>query len=200
MRVFIQIGTNDGRDDFNRLVKVVRPDRIILIEPNSIHNKSIRESYREVSNVYIENVAITTAPGNVKLQHPRNFDGKARNGIQYSDSHFSLLPMKDWGKELDTIEVQGMTFMDLCKKYKVNHVEYLQIDTEGFDGKIIKSIDFGKVSISSIRYEYWDFAQECFEEDQGTCGRDEMMEVSKYLEGLGYFITPLKGDMIATKR
>lgn len=198
MSTFIQIGTNNGKDEFNELVRVTRPSKIILIEPNKACNASIRESYKDVSNVFLENIAITTSQGYHKLYHPRNFNGKARNGVCYSDAHFSLVPMKDWGEELDTIEVPGMTFNDLCSIYKVDYIDYLQIDTEGYDAKIIKSIDFDKITIKTIRYEYWGFDKDCYKE--GVYGKEEMEEVWNYLSNLGYQLTPINNDIIAIKR
>ena len=75
---------------------------------------------------------------------------------------FSLLPMDDWGNDFVEIEAPSMTFNDLCDKYEIRHIDFLQIDTEGYDAEIIKSIDFTKIKIDTIKYEIWHFPVECF--------------------------------------
>tara|TARA_B100001057_G_scaffold494043_1_gene589790 strand:+ start:1831 stop:2085 length:255 start_codon:yes stop_codon:yes gene_type:complete len=42
----------------------------------------------------------------------------------------------------------------LIKKYNIAEIEYLFIDTEGYDYKIIKSIDLNKIKINKIKFEY----------------------------------------------
>ena len=39
MKTFVQIGTNDGNDEFNEIVKEENPDLIILVEPNEKLNE-----------------------------------------------------------------------------------------------------------------------------------------------------------------
>lgn len=50
--------------------------------------------------------------------------------------------------------VNCITFKRLIENYKINEVNILQIDTEGFDFEIIMSIDFGKVRPHMIIFEY----------------------------------------------
>ncbi len=42
----------------------------------------------------------------------------------------------------------------MIKKYNIAEIEYLFIDTEGYDYKIIKSIDLNKIKINKIKFEY----------------------------------------------
>ena len=82
------------------------------------------------------------------------------------------------------IKVKTFTFNDLCKKYKLNHIDYLSIDTEGSEEEIIKSIDFKNIDINVIDIE-------------NNYGNTTMRH---YLESNGYkFITHLKIDDIYVK-
>ena len=47
-----------------------------------------------------------------------------------------------------------LTFDELVRQYDVEHIDLLQIDTEGYDAEIIKSIDFSKIKPSIIRFEH----------------------------------------------
>lgn len=201
MKTFIQIGTNNGNDEFNSIVRQETPNLVILIEPNSNLNNQIIENYSRLSdqidkdvNCVIENICITTKSGPCKLVIPKNEvisdDG---NRYSYTDVHFSLLPMDDWGEEFITLEVDGITFSELCEKYSVTEIEYLQIDTEGFDTQIILSIDFDKIKIKKIKYEIWGFnpdkAYTKYGEEGKKYGSAGMMEVEKKLTSLGYILS-----------
>lgn len=52
--------------------------------------------------------------------------------------------------------VQCMTISTLCKKYSLQRVDFLKIDTEGNDWAVINGIDFSKISVSFIAFEMWD--------------------------------------------
>lgn len=43
MKVFFQIGTNDGNDDFRQMVNKEKPDLVILVEPNPDLIKHIKK-------------------------------------------------------------------------------------------------------------------------------------------------------------
>jgi len=205
-KVMIQIGTNNGADEFNAMVKSSNPSKVILVEPNKSLNDKIIKNYTGIANVTIENVAITNKnEGIVKLVIPKNIitsTGKHYQGINYIDVHYSLLPMDDWGNDFNEIKAISMTFNELCKKYEITDIGYLQIDTEGYDVEIIKSIDFTNIHIDIVKYEDWSFPVENFTrygDKAKHYGINGMKEIDYLLTGLGYVITKEKSDYIAVK-
>ena len=48
---------------------------------------------------------------------------------------------------------KAITFNQLIEKYKIEYINKLIIDAEGFDYNIIKSIDFKKIFIKEIIFE-----------------------------------------------
>lgn len=200
-KIVVQIGTNDGDDEFNKMVKVEPPFLAILVEPNKSLNDKIEKNYGDTPNVFIENVAIANVGGSmVKLVIPRG--GKDKNGTEYNDKNYSLLPLDDWGDDFDYILAPSMTFMELCYKYDIRHIDYLQIDTEGYDAEIIKSIDFDKVDIDIIKYEDWSFSENCFTrygENAKLYGVNGMQVVASKLISLGYQLEHEGGDITAIK-
>ena len=197
---YIQIGTKDGNDDFNLRVRQEYPLLVILVEPNRDHNSDIFSNYEDISaKICLENVAITTENlSEVTLVHP----AEHVNGVEFDSGKFSLLPMDDWGDKLVQIKSPSMTFNDLCRKYGITHIDLLQIDTEGYDAEIIKSIDFDKISIDEIKYEQWNFPPERFTrhgakgKNYGTAG---MAEVERILTAKGYKLDKQPYDIIAKK-
>jgi len=116
-----------------------------------------------MNNVYIYNNAIYyTDDEDIQLYIPAKngvMGTVAENGLIYSDSHFSLVPMNDWGNKNDMAKIttKSITFDTICSNHGITNIDYLQIDTEGFDSEIIKMIDFSKYKINTIRFEKWPF-------------------------------------------
>jgi len=204
-KVLVQIGTNNGDDAFNKIVRFAHPSKVILVEPNASLNDKIKENYEGVS-VIIENVAITEIDkGLVKIVKPKNIitsTVKYYKGLNYTDVHYSLLPMDDWGDNFDEMEVPSMSFMSLCEKHNLTDIHYLQIDTEGYDAEIIKSIDFDKINIDMIQYERWYFTEDCFKrygEKGKEYGANGMNYISELLDRRGYALIRQRENILALK-
>jgi FkbM family methyltransferase len=168
MKIFIQIGTNNGNDNFRNLVIKESPDLVLLVEPNENLIEIIKNNYINIKNVNIINKAVGYEDDKeVSLYIPainKIYGNKGENNFTYGDAHFSLVPMNDWGEKENMIEIKtkSITFNTLCFNYNINEIDYLQIDTEGFDTEIIKMIDFDKINIKKLRYEKWGFDPSCF--------------------------------------
>jgi FkbM family methyltransferase len=162
-RVFFQIGTNNGNDLFRELVIKEKPDMVILVEPNKLLIDEIKQNYHNIYNNAIyynddEVIELYIAAKNGII------GTRADNGIIYDSGHFTLLPMNDWGNKNDMVKITstGITFDKICSSHGITNIDYLQIDTEGFDSEIIKMIDLSKYKINRIRFEKWGFKTECF--------------------------------------
>ena len=201
MKTFIQIGVWNGNDEFNKLVKQENPDLVILVEPNSEMNEQIEKNYSDVnSKVHLENTAISTVSGPAKVVLSKKYF-ESLNGYLNS-SLYTLLPMDEWGDDFDVINVDALSFEDLCKKYSIEEVDYLCIDTEGFDSQIILSIDFDKIKIKKLQYEIWGFTPEYYAsygKDAEKYGTNGMKLVEEKLTSLGYELStvPLGTDIQA---
>ncbi len=167
-KVFFQIGTNNGNDLFRELVLKYKPDIVILVEPNETLIHQIKQNYSNIPNVYIYNNAVYYNNDELlELYIPAKngiMGTCADNNITYGHAHFSLLPMNDWGNKSDMVKItsKSITFDKICSIHNITNIDYLQIDTEGFDSEIIKMIDLSKYKINTLRFEKWDFNPECF--------------------------------------
>jgi hypothetical protein len=110
--------------------------------------------------------------------------------------------MDDWGADLECIRVDSMTFTELCDKYKLTRIAYLQIDTEGYDAQIIQSIDFAKTSIDVIKYELRGVRIEAYGrhwEKARLYGINGQRYAEQILTNNGYTIEHVGNDGMATK-
>lgn len=159
----IQIGTNRADDHLASIVKNYLPDQIqnlILVEPFSIHNSKIQNCYtRYLNKLHIENIVITPEPpenGRATLwYHPQDLThNNATELASLNKQHASRIVERYKFDEMQYLECPAMTINSLFAKYNLQHIDILYIDTEGYDDKIIYSIDFNKYRISSIFYEH----------------------------------------------
>ena len=55
--------------------------------------------------------------------------------------------------DIETIQIEFITFDDLIQKYSIKSIDKLQIDVEGAEYKIMNSINFQKIEINKILFE-----------------------------------------------
>ena len=211
-RVFFQIGTNNGNDLFRELVIKEKPDMVILVEPNKLLINEIKQNYNNIENVHIYNNAIYYNDDEVIELYIAAKNGimgtRADNGIIYDPGHFTLLPMNDWGNKNDMVKITstGITFDKICSSHGITNIDYLQIDTEGFDSEIIKMIDLSKYKINRIRFEKWVFNTECFtdyhKDKADELGVNGMNNAINKLKEYNYVVNDINdkdgNDIIAT--
>jgi hypothetical protein len=65
--------------------------------------------------------------------------------------HRAFIP--DIDERVETMEVPCVTFESLCRKHGLEDLDVLQIDTEGYDFEIIRSIDLGRYAPLMLIYE-----------------------------------------------
>lgn len=204
MNVYIQIGTNDGNDNFRKLVLETAPDLVILIEPNPALRPLIEQNYRGIPGVHILTRAIYyNDDTEVELYIPAigGQEGTpASNGHIFTHVNYSLVPMNDWGNKADMCKIRARTisFDGLCAQFGITEIAYLQMDTEGFDSEIIRMIDFDKYCIRAIRYEKWGFDSKEFTKFSGDkyaqMGVAGMEYVRELLVGRGYVLTDVRDE------
>ena len=204
-KVYFQIGTHDGNDGFKDMVKRDKPNIVILVEPNKELINSIKQNYNNIENVYVYNNAIYyNNDEDIELFIPAKnkvLGSRADNGHVYSNVNFSLVPMNDWGNKDDMINIisKSITFDKICSTHNITNIDYLQIDTEGFDSEIIKMIDLSKYKIKTIRFEKWGFKTDKFtrhnKEISDELGEVGMKNCIDKLTKHNYKITDIKDTM-----
>jgi len=143
----IQVGANDGLrfDEINKYIKKYKP-KTVLVEPISEHFEQLKNNYKDIKNIFFENVAID-------VNNEINFLYKVdKSKINLYDDHiqgissFNLNHLKKHGVRSHHIKkekVKSISIIKLINKYFTS-LDLLLIDAEGYDGFII--IEFLKKS------------------------------------------------------
>ncbi len=201
---FLQIGGNDGfiKDPIFKFVKKY-PWKGIIVEPQKeVFSKKLRKTYRFETKVRLENLAIADKTGIKKLWKIALSDSRWATGLasfnkdtlvyQVERNYVSDrlkregIPIPDKTEDFLTYEeVRCITIEDLMKKHDFEKLDLLQIDTEGYDFEIIKTIDFSRLKPSMISFE----SEHLSKDDYAAC--------QALLQKEGYQIKQIDRDTVA---
>lgn len=160
--VFVQIGANDGEFNHTFFYSVLERALIsVLVEPvpNLFHDLKLRFQIKD--NVCFENSAISDSVATLNF-YSIDYSGKNElpgwaKGLGSFEKdtilkHVSAI--KDLESHILEVKVPVITYQKLQEKYGLRHVGILQIDTEGFDWKIIDSIDLDQDKPDILIFEH----------------------------------------------
>jgi FkbM family methyltransferase len=154
--IIAQIGSNKGYDELTGLIEnslgksAVR--KLILVEPLDVHHDSLRKCYDGLPYV-IEQLAISDSETSKTLTfYYHTEDGPGYEVSSLKKEH--ILKHSRYTEDgLREVAVPCLTLNQLLEKHGAYTVDILFIDAEGFDDKIISSINFEKYNVINIIYE-----------------------------------------------
>lgn len=146
---FLQIGAFDGvaLDDL-RVVIENYPTRGILVEPQPTAFRNLKENYRDYPQLTFVNGAIDRISGTRDFYTMHN-----QQSLVASFDRKHLLNHSVPINEITIEQVQCYSVADLLEQCGFPSIDLLQIDAEGYDFEIIKSIDFDTIQPSILRFE-----------------------------------------------
>ena len=91
--------------------------------------------------------------------------------------------------DIETIQIEFITFDDLIQKYSIKSIDKLQIDVEGAEYKIMNSINFNKIEINKILFESKHF-------DGTFIEGKKLKEIEEKLKSNGYTLQQIDKENI----
>ena len=131
----------------------------ILVEPVPEVYSRLVANYRANPHLVFENLAIAERPGRAGFYSLRPGSGTLP---EWHDQVGSLLPetllrYRPWIPDVENRivrdEVQAITYAELMRRHGEPLVDFLHIDTEGYDFRIIRSLDLSRHRPRMILYE-----------------------------------------------
>jgi FkbM family methyltransferase len=168
---FVQVGSNDG-EQFDPLRRAILRTRWrgIMVEPVPEVFRRLHANYGHLSDrIALENVAVADRDGSLPFYHLATVEDHRREGLpQWYDGigsfdrdhvlkHVDHIP--DVERRLVCTEVPAVTFDSLCERNHVDALDLLQIDVEGYDDQLIRSIDLARWRPRLIIYEHYHLAE-----------------------------------------
>ena len=175
---------------------------ILLVEPVPYNYEILKQEYSKLENIKICTNAIYDQNKKekfyfVKKESISKLGKHWASGIGSFDKQHILnhktKRFKIENNDIQEIDINFITFDDLVKKYSIKSINKLQIDVEGAESKILNSIDFSKIEIRQIIFEFKHF--------DGTFKEGEKLEAfKKKLSLIGYRLKQLDKENILAEK
>ena len=166
--------------NYEILVSEYKDDPKIIICKNAIIDKSKKDFF-----YYVKKESITKL-GKHWASQIGSFD--KNHILNHKNKRFDIKE-----DDIETIQIEFITFDDLIQKYSIKSIDKLQIDVEGAEYKIMNSINFHKIEINKILFESKHF-------DGTFIEGKKLQEIEEKLKSNGYKLQQIdKENILATK-
>lgn len=181
LRSFVSIGANDGvkNDHLNSFIFKYQW-KGILIEPMPDNFAKLRTNFKDRQNLVLENIGIAESKGVLDFYYikdilPTEPDWYDQVGSFDKETFYkNIAVVPSLQERVGVASIPTDRLENVLAKNDLKQIDLVMIDTEGYDYKILKSIDIEKVKPQIIIFEYeW-------------LTNYETKEAVKLLEGAGY--------------
>jgi len=183
--VFVDIGANDGIELSNTyyLEKELGWTGIcfepipILFKKLDKNRNCIKINAGIADKKSIERFTFVDGPSHMLSGMTRYYDTRHQQRINNE--------IKTLGGKIVEVDVQCLILNDVLEEYKIFDIDYLNVDTEGNEFSIVKTIDFNKFKIKTMTVE----------------NNYNDVEQTNYITSKGYFLLGrLEADEVFIKR
>ena len=159
---FIQVGSSNGvsADPINKII-MSHDWHGILVEPVKYIFEELKKNYSLIKDRLIfENSAISNTNGKLKFYRLKKSENPNLPYWYEQLGSFNkevVIKHKDAIPGFDELffedSVNAITFKDLISKHNIKKVDFIEIDTEGYDFEILKMIPFSDLKVDFIMFE-----------------------------------------------
>jgi FkbM family methyltransferase len=154
----VQIGACDGKeDDPIHKYLVGGSVQAVLVEPVPHAFKRLQETYGNFRNVRLVQAAVGRQDGeaiiySVKMEGRWEKSTFAPMLSSFDRNH--LLKHKILDHEIEATRVKTMTLKSLFRDYSIYKVNFMMIDTEGYDAEVVEMLLQGDVLPNKLCFEH----------------------------------------------
>ena len=197
----VVLGAHTG-EYLKDLIKCHINSKILLVEPVPYNFELLEKEYKAFENIIVCKKAI------LNCRKKDNFYYVKKDSIPQLGKHWAsqigsfdknhILNHKNkrfkiQEEDIQQIDIEFITFKDLMMKYSINLIDKLQIDVEGAEYEIMKSIDYKKIRINNIIFEAKHF-------DGTFVEGKKLQEVKEILISNGYTLKRADKENILAKK
>lgn len=159
----LQIGSNDGisGDTLNKLIKENDQWQVLFVEPVPNLFEKLKQNYGSSQRFKFENAGINEDGSQQKFykigedafkENPALSENYKQIG-SFSREHVEKLSTTEIIKFIEELDVNCMSLEKLLEKHKIETLDLIQIDAEGYDWKILSQLDLRKHKPEMIIFE-----------------------------------------------
>ena len=197
----VVLGAHSGTHN-KELIKSYKNQNILLVEPVPYNYEILEKEYEFDSNIFICNNGI------IDIAKKDNFYFVKKSSISKLGKHWASgigsfdkqhilnhrsKRFKIENTDINEIKIEFITFDKLVEKYSIKSIDKLQIDVEGAEYEILKTINLKNTKINQILFESKHF--------DGTFKEGEKLEkIKKKLVLEGYNLNQIDKENILAKK
>ncbi|MDX5385994.1 MAG: FkbM family methyltransferase [Alteromonadaceae bacterium] len=192
---FIQIGANDGQR-FDPIYEFVTSENFkfsgLVVEPVPRFYRALKQVYCDQPGIKAINAAIHNDQSEATLYvvgeaYESKVPEWALGTASFNRDHVIKPQVPE--AYVEAIQVPCLSLSELMRQESIEHIDLLQIDTEGYDAEIVRSINFDKVRPAMIHFEHG--------MGDGVMTQVEFDELIVLFNKNGYQVLPEKYDAVA---
>ena len=202
----IQVGANDGfnHDPIHKFIKRDKWKGILLEPQSEVYHQYLEKLYRKSEGIHTINAALDYKDGEGTIYKVSFSNARWATGLTSFDrsvlekavqsEHVKSCARKEGVQIPERVEdrikeekIRAISSQTLIRQYGIKQIDWLQIDTEGFDYEVIKMFDIENTKPTVIVFEHYHFS----EEDRQNC--------LDHLHEHGYELKMYGRDVLAVK-
>jgi FkbM family methyltransferase len=162
---FVSIGANDGvtGDPICEFIRTYHWSGL-MVEPVPALFTRLQENFKDHENIAFENSAISDQRGVAPFytltenNNPEDVRDWEREQLGTFDRELLISIAKNECNmteepDITSTDIECITFDDLADKHKLETIDFVNIDTEGLDWKVLSQIDLVRYQPALILYE-----------------------------------------------
>jgi FkbM family methyltransferase len=154
---FVQVGACDGIS-FDALYDFVVKHQLpgIVIEPLPDLYRELKANYSRCLSIIPLNVALHRTAKQVEMYRispeAKGLPGWTKGMSSMDPEHHKLYNVSS--NDIITEVVPCISWAELVGQQRISRIDYLQLDTEGYDYEIIEMVDFERLRPAIIKFEH----------------------------------------------
>lgn len=144
----VQVGANDGKSG-DPLYALINQGKLqgLLVEPQEGPFLALRKRYEGLPGLRFEQAAVVDKDGPVIMTTVED-----RTTIGTLVPERNIMRLRKARRE---VSVPGLTFRSLLDRHAISTFDVLQIDTEGYDYRILEQVDLRKHDVKIVNMEFY---------------------------------------------
>lgn len=161
---FVQVGSNDGvqGDPIHGLITKSKEWTGMFIEPVGLYFQRLKHNYENADRFIFENVAIGTERETKRFYYVLEEAKTEFDDLPYWYNQLGSFDknhiLKQLGDRLEPYiveeEIECFPIQEIFDRNNVKTIDFLHIDTEGFDYKVLSQVDFDRYKPLIVLYEH----------------------------------------------
>ena len=183
-------------------IEKFKDQNILLVEPVPYNYEILKKNFQNKKNFFICTNAVFSENKTkkfffVKKESISKLGKHWASGIgSFSKEHLLNHKSKRFNiqdEDIENFEVDFITFETLIENYQIKSIKKLQIDVEGAEYEILNSIDFKKININEIQFEFKHF-------DGTFTEGPKLLSIEEKLKSNGYSLSKIDNENMVAKK